>query len=59
MKCRKCIYLMGLRCVIRGKTVKSGQGPKCKYYTESELDRAIARKGDKCTGFTGKKTEKS
>ena len=59
MKCRKCIYLRGLSCVILGKTVHSGLGPKCKYYTETVLDRAgMARKGRECTRSTGKKTER-
>ena len=55
MKCRKCIYLMGLRCVIQGKHVHSGQGPKCKYFTESVLDER--HKEGTCTGSTAKKTE--
>lgn len=58
MKCRDCIFLRGLHCSILGKNVHSGLGPKCKYYTVTELERAIKsnRREHPCTGSTEKKT---
>ena len=55
MKCRDCIYLRGLRCIVQGKTIHSGLGPKCRYYTESALDRKL--KEEACTEFSAKRTE--
>ena len=44
MKCRKCIYLMGLKCLAKNRIVDKYNDRECAFYRTQPI--GISRKGD-------------